>query len=53
MFFQTKTDLKDAFILADMARFGRLPQSELASETVMKLQTLSRHRLILLEVLAI
>ncbi|UMZ74224.1 IS110 family transposase [Natranaerofaba carboxydovora] len=41
---KTKTDLKDAFILADMVRFGRLPQSELASETVMKLQTLSRHR---------
>ena len=41
---KTKTDAQDAFILADMVRFGRLPQSELASETVMKLQTLSRHR---------
>ena len=41
---KTKTDLKDAFMLADMVRFGRLPDSELASEAVMKLQTLSRHR---------
>ncbi len=40
----TKTDKKDALILADMVRIGGLSNSDLASETVMKLQTLSRHR---------
>jgi len=40
----TKTDQKDALVLADLARFGRLSHSELASETIMKLQTLSRYR---------
>lgn len=42
---KTKTDQKDALLLADLLRFGRAPASELASETVLKLQTLSRIRM--------
>lgn len=41
---KTKTDRKDALLLADLVRFGRIPQTNLASETVLKLQTLSRLR---------
>lgn len=40
-----KTDQKDALLLADLLRFGRAPVSQLASETVLKLQTLSRIRM--------
>mgnify|MGYP000851846150 FL=1 len=41
---KTKTDPKDALLLADLLRLGRVPQTSLASETVIKLQTLSRAR---------
>jgi len=41
---KTKTDRKDALLLADLLRLGRAPKTELASETVLKLQTLSRVR---------
>ncbi len=42
---KTKTDEKDALLLAEMLRLGLAPESNLASETVMKLQTLSRVRI--------
>lgn len=42
---KTKTDQKDALLLADLVRFGRVPKTSLASETVLKLQTLSRIRM--------
>jgi transposase len=41
---KTKTDQKDALLLADLLRFGRTPETELSPETVIKLQTLSRLR---------
>lgn len=41
---KTKTDQKDSFILADLLRLGRATSTQLASETVLKLQTLSRMR---------
>ena len=41
---KTKTDRKDALLLADLVRFGHVSQTKLASETVLKLQTLSRLR---------
>ena len=41
---KTKTDQKDALLLADLLRFGRAPATELPPETVIKLQTLSRLR---------
>lgn len=41
---KSKTDRKDALILADLLRLGRVPKTALASETIMKLQTLSRTR---------
>lgn len=41
---KSKTDRKDALILADLLRLGRVPETALASETAMKLQTLSRTR---------
>lgn len=40
-----KTDEKDALLLAEMLRLGLAPEANLASETVMKLQTLSRIRI--------
>ena len=42
---KAKTDKKDALLLADLVRFGRAPLTQLASETTLKLQTLSRLRL--------
>ena len=42
---KTKTDQKDALLLADLMRFGRVPETKLASETTMRLQTLSRIRM--------
>ena len=42
---KTKTDQKDALLLADLLRFGRVPNTTLASETTLKLQTLSRIRM--------
>lgn len=42
---KTKTDQNDALLLADLLRFGRAPDTKLASETALKLQTLSRVRM--------
>jgi transposase len=42
---KTKTDRKDALLLADLLRLGRTSETQLASETILKLQTLSRIRL--------
>lgn len=42
---KTKTDKKDALLLADLIRLGRAPATQMASETTLKLQTLSRLRL--------
>jgi transposase len=42
---KTKTDKKDALLLADLVRLGRAPATQMASETTLKLQTLSRLRL--------
>lgn len=41
---KTTTDTKDAVLLADLLRMGHTSKSELASETALKLQTLSRTR---------
>ena len=41
---KAKTDKKDALLLADLVRLGRAPATQLASETTLKLQTLSRLR---------
>lgn len=41
---RTKTDRKDSFIIADILRIGRFPESQLASEEVLELQTLCRLR---------
>jgi len=41
---KTKTDRKDAQLLADIVRFGHVSATKLASETVLKLQSLSRLR---------
>ncbi|KYO65383.1 hypothetical protein ATZ99_16170 [Thermovenabulum gondwanense] len=41
---KTKTDQKDAMLLADLLRLGRAPETRLSSETTLKLQSLSRLR---------
>ncbi len=41
---KTKTDTKDAMLLADMMRLGCTSETKLAEETTLKLQTLSRSR---------
>ncbi|NLB18582.1 MAG: IS110 family transposase, partial [Syntrophomonadaceae bacterium] len=41
---KTKTDQKDSFILTDLLRLGRAGSTQLASETILKLQSLSRLR---------
>jgi transposase len=41
---KTKTDQKDAFLLADLLRLGRAPETKLPSEVILRLQTLSRLR---------
>lgn len=41
---KSKTDRKDAFILADLLRMNKTEATSMASETVLKLQTLSRTR---------
>ena len=38
---KTKTDQKDALLLADLLRLGRAPATTLPSETPLKLQSLS------------
>lgn len=41
---KSKTDTKDAFILADLLRMNKTKETQLASEPILKLQTLSRTR---------
>lgn len=41
---KSKTDRKDAFILADLLRMNRTEATSMATETILKLQTLSRTR---------
>jgi transposase len=41
---KTKTDQKDALLLADLLRLGRAPETRLPSDTTLKLQSLSRLR---------
>jgi transposase len=41
---RTKTDKRDSFIIADVLRMGRYPQSRLADEETMELQSLCRLR---------
>ena len=41
---KTKTDQKDSFILADLLCLGRAQSTQLASETILKPQSLSRMR---------
>ncbi|HQD81408.1 MAG TPA: IS110 family transposase [Bacillota bacterium] len=41
---KSKTDRKDAFILADLLRMNRTEATEIATEPILKLQTLSRTR---------
>ena len=41
---KTKTDAKDSLLLADLIRLGYTTETKLASETTLKLQTLSRSR---------
>jgi len=49
---RTKTDKKDSFIIADIARINRMPHTRLADENILKLQTLTRLRLELIEQIA-
>ena len=46
---RSKTDKKDSFIIADIARINRMPQTHLADENILKLQTLSRLRFELID----
>lgn len=46
---RSKTDKKDSFIIADIARINRMPQTRLADENILKLQTLSRLRFELID----
>jgi transposase len=41
---RTKTDKKDSFIIADVLRIGRVPETQLGSEANLELQTLCRLR---------
>ena len=49
---RTKTDKKDSLIIADIARISRMPNTRLADENILKLQTLTRLRLGLIEQIA-
>lgn len=49
---RTKTDKKDSFIIADIARISRMPNTRLADENILKLQTITRLRLGLIEQVA-
>lgn len=49
---RTKTDKKDSFIIADIARISRMPNTRLADENILRLQTLTRLRLELIEQVA-
>jgi transposase len=46
---QTKNDAKDAFIIAEVLRFGRYTTTELASEEIVALRQLSRFRFSLVD----
>jgi transposase len=46
---RTKTDKKDSFIIADIARIGRSPLTTLPDERMFKLQTLTRLRFELID----
>jgi len=46
---RTKTDKKDSFIVADIARIGRTPLTKLSDERILKLQTLTRLRFELID----
>lgn len=41
---KSKTDRKDAFILADLLRMNKTEATQMATETILRLQTLSRTR---------
>jgi transposase len=49
---QTKNDAKDAFIIAEVLRFGRYTTTELASEEIVALRQLSRFRFSLVDTIA-
>jgi transposase len=49
---RTKTDKKDSFIIADIARISRMPNTRPADENILRLQTLTRLRLELIEQVA-
>lgn len=46
---QTKTDSKDAFIFAQIMRFGQFSSTFLSSETVLILRQFSRYRISLVD----
>jgi transposase len=46
---QTKTDSKDAFIIAQIMRFGQFSSTSLSNETILALRQLSRYRLSLVD----
>jgi transposase len=46
---KTKTDKKDSFIIADIARINRIPATKLADGNTLKLQTLTRLRFELID----
>lgn len=49
---QTKNDTKDAFIIAEVLRFGRYTTTELASEDVIALRQLCRFRFSMVDTIA-
>jgi len=49
---QTKNDSKDAFIIAEVLRFGRYTSTELASEDIIALRQLCRFRFSLVDTIA-
>jgi transposase len=49
---QTKNDAKDAFIIAEVLRFGRYTTTELASEEIVALRQLSRFRFSLVDTIS-
>jgi transposase len=49
---QTKTDTKDAFIIAELLRFGRYTSTELAKEKLVALRQLCRYRFTLVDTIS-
>jgi transposase len=49
---QTKNDAKDAFIIAEVLRFGRYSTTELASDEIVALRQLSRFRFSLVDTIS-